>query len=376
MGPGFEARIAAQHERVRMSAPSLIVHTEPRCVTLRDAIATPFALVAPDQPPRLPGFKGYTRGCLYDSDGIRVELSVPAGDQEDPATSTVPQMLPEEQRGGSWLAGRTLFLGQFKARYGAFITETLSRYWLKDAGPFDHIVGYPSVEDGGEFQVQDFHRYLAGLLSVPIDRMLNLKGQLVFDQIVVPEQLWTSNVGVNAHMREVYGRIRDRHKSDKPTGRLFLSRAPSERLGNTQAVEEIFVGFGFRVIYPEQLPIAEQLSLYANCEVLASLSGGAMHNCVFARPGLMTIEVGDTRARRGPNFAQRAANELAQIEAHFIPFGEGTEPTINPKNVRKRLRTILGELERRGPVLLLRLKRKLQRLKDRSKLQADLRGGS
>ena len=364
-----------------MSAPSLIVHTEPQCVTLRDAIATPFALVAPagapDQPPRHPGFKGYTRGCLYDSDGARVDLSVRTGGVgDDPAASIDPPVLPEEQRGGSWLTGRTLFLGQFMNRYGPFITESLSRYWLKESGPFDHLVGYPSVEDGGEFQVQDFHRYLAGLLGVPIDRMLNLKGQLVFDQIVVPEQLWTSNVGVNAHMREVYGRIRERHTGDKPTGRLFLSRAPSERLGNTQAVEEIFVGFGFRVIYPEQLPIAEQLSLYSNCEVLASLSGGGMHNCLFARPGLMTIEVGDTRARRSPTFAQRAANELAQVEAHFIPFGEGTEPTVNPKTIRKRLRIILGEMERRGPVFLLRLKRRLQRLKDRSQPQADLRGGS
>jgi hypothetical protein len=56
---------------------------------------------------------------------------------------------------------------------------------------------------------------------------------------------------------------------------------------------------------------------------------------------------------------QRMANELAQVEAHFIPFGEGTEADIAPKVVRKHLRKILGELPRRGPVLLLRLKRSL-----------------
>ncbi|HKP22317.1 MAG TPA: hypothetical protein VJV39_00520, partial [Dongiaceae bacterium] len=78
---------------------------------------------------------------------------------------------------------------------------------------------------------------------------------------------------------------------------------------------------------------------------------------------LMTIEVGDTRARRGPALMQRMANELAQVEAHFIPFGEGTEADIEPKVVRKNLRKILGELPRRGPVLLLRLRRRFSRLK-------------
>ena len=72
----------------------------------------------------------------------------------------------------------------------------------------------------------------------------------------------------------------------------------------------------------------------------------------------MTIEVGDTRARRNPVLMQRMANELAQVEAHFIPFGEGTEADIEPKIVRKNLRKVLSELPRRGPVLLLRLKRR------------------
>ena len=121
----------------------------------------------------------------------------------------------------------------------------------------------------------------------------------------------------------------------------------------------MFAGFGFRVIYPEQMPIAEQLSLYANCEVLASLSGSGMHNCLFARPGLMTIEVGDARARRNPVLMQRIANELAQVEAHFIPFGEGTEARHRSEGRAQAPAQDPGRAARRGPVLLLRLRRRL-----------------
>ena len=351
-----------------MSTPTHIVHTEPQCLTLRDAIATPFALIAPadapDQPPRHPSFKAYTKGCLYDADGARVDLSVRVGGVGgDQAMSIDPEVLPPEQRGGTWLTGRTLYLGTFMNHYGHFITESLSRYWRQEAGAFDHVVAYPFMHNDGNILAQEFHRHLAGLLDVPIDRMAILHGQTVFDEIVVPEQLWTYNVHVNARMRELYGRISARHAGKRPCGRIFLSRTDSLRLGNVPAVEEEFASFGFRVLYPERIPIADQLSLYANCEILAGLSGSGMHNCLFARPGLMTIEVGDARARRNPVFMQRIANELAQVDAHFIPFGEGKDVRIDPKTVRKRLRNILSELPRRGPVLMLRLKRRIARLK-------------
>ncbi len=375
-----------------MSTPAFVIQAEPRCLTLRDAIATPFALVAPGdlpadapaQPARDRTFKVYTKGCLYEAGGERVDLSIRVGGVGGDQTASIdPAVLPPEQRGGTWLPGRTLYLGPFMNHYGHFITEGLSRCWKQDVGPVDHVVAYPFMHNNGNILVEEFHRHLARLLEVPIDRMAILRSQTVFDEIVVPEQLWTNNVHVNAHMRTVYERIRGRHAGARSSGRIFLSRAPSRRLGNPLAVEEIFAGFGFRVIQPERMPIAEQLALYANCEVLASLSGSGMHNCLFARPGLMTIEVGDTRARRKPVTMQRMANALSQVEAHFIPFGEGTEADIAPKLVRKNLEKILGELPRKGPVLLLRLKRRFAGLKGGRKkkrakpdAQADLRGGS
>jgi hypothetical protein len=372
-----------------MSAPSQVVLGEPQCVTLRDAIATRFEIVppadAPDQPPRHSSFKAYTRGCLHDADGARVELSVRVGGVGgDQAMSIDPDLLPPGQRGGTWLSGRTLYLGTFMNHYGHFITESLSRYWRQEAAGFDHFVAYPFMHDHGEIRIQAFHRYLAGLLEVPLDRMAVLRSQTVFDEIVVPEQLWTYNTHVNASMREIYGRITARHAGRRSSGRLFLSRTRSPRLANALAVEEAFAGFGFRVLYPERIPIAEQLALYANCEILAGLSGSAMHNCLFARPGLMTIEVGDARARHKPVRMQLIANELAQVDARFIPFGEAEGIRIDPSDVRKGLRDALGELPRYGPVILLRLKRGFGRLaarprprrQPRRKAQADLRGGS
>ena len=371
-----------------MTAPSHIVESEPQCLTLRDAIATRFELIAlddaPGQPASARGSKAaHTRGCLYDADGRRVDLSIRPGDIDgDQSMSVDPELLPPEQRGGTWLPGRALYLGPFMNRYGSFITESLSRYWREEAAAFDHFVAYPFVYDHGEIHLQEFHRYLAGLLGVPLERMAVLRSQTVFDEIVVPEQLWTHDVHVNSRMRAVYGRIRARHAGQRANGRLFLSSTSSLRLGNVAGVEEIFASFGFRVLYPEHIPIADQLSLYANCAVLAGLGGGGMHNCLFARPGLMTIEVGDARARQQPVLAQRIANELSQVDARFITFGEDNDIRISPRKLRRQLVDILGERPRLGPLVALHLKRRLRRLIAKKEParpphgQADLRGGS
>jgi hypothetical protein len=369
-----------------VSVSSYIVEGEPRCVTLLDTIATRFEIVPPADvphlPPRDPSFKAYTRGCLYDARGVRVDLSLrlggPGGDQ---SMSVDPPLLQSEQRGGTWLAGRTLYLGPFMNHYGHFITESLSRYWWHEAAGFDRVAAHPFMHDHGEVRVRAFHRYLAGLLGVPLERLTIVRSQAVFEEVVVPEQLWTYNVHVNSRMRELYGRVRTRHEGKRSSGRIFLSRTRSPRLDNAPVVEEVFAGFGFRVLYPERIPIADQLALYGNCEILAGLGGSAMHNCLFARPGLMTIEVGDTRARRGPVRMQRIANELAQVEARFIPFGDDKDSRINPKKVRRQLMEMLGERPRLGPLVALRLRRKLAALTAgrkprRRPRQADLRGGS
>jgi hypothetical protein len=129
-----------------MSTPSLLVHTEPQCLSLRDAIATPFELVAPadapEQPPRHASFKAYTRGCLYDSEGARIDLSVGSAASAVTRRHRSTPRCPPEQRGGTWLTGRTLYLGPFMNHYGHFITESLSRYWKQDIGPVDHVVAF------------------------------------------------------------------------------------------------------------------------------------------------------------------------------------------------------------------------------------------
>lgn len=355
-----------------MSATGLIFDNAPASVTLRDAVASRFELIPGHHDPSRP--KGerttrpFARGCLYDIGGRRVDLSTRRGlinrlqrNHVDPDTFPPAQDNADLRR----LSGRTLFLGVFMNHYGHFITESLSRCWWPDpAETFDHIVAYPYVHDRGQVFIQPFHRYLAGALGIPLDRVTILGDAVRFDEVVVPEQLWVYDDHANAHLRTLYPRISERHRSSAAAGRVFLSRGvyPGARIVNAPRIEEVFAGFGFSVIYPEEIPIERQVSIYANCEVLAGLSGSALHNCLFSRPGTLSIEVGDRRTPSKPHVMQQMANELSGADARFVDYHPIAENRADPAAVAAALRDILGERPRRGPVLALHAQRLATRL--------------
>lgn len=341
-------------------------HTDPQWLTARDVVATAFGTInadlLPDRP-RSGGINVFTLGCLYDADGRRIDLSLRNGRKGgDLGLAADPATLPAQIRPDDIprLKGRTLYLGTFQNHYGHFITESLSRFWWHEAADrFDHLVAYGFIHNNGRVHVQRFHRHMTAILGIPMKRMSLLTAPVRFDEIVVPEQLFVFGSHVNLGARDIYGKIAEQHRAGIPSGRIFLTRAihPQARLANAHGVEDAFASFGFRVMYPEEVKIERQLDCYANSEIIAGLSGSGMHNCLFSRPGTMTIEVGDRRARSQPVKNQLIVNALSRVDARFIPFESSSDLEIDIPFVRSRLRDILGERPRLGPLVVVRLKR-------------------
>lgn len=303
-------------------------------------------------------------GCLYDAEGRRVDLSQRRADISgkmalclDPASIDLTE---PSVAGATRLRGRTLYLGNFMNHYGHFITESLSRLWSSERmDEFDHVVSYASNANNGEVRPRHFHRYILGLRGLALSRLEILRLPVRFDEVTVPEQLWSINDHVNSHVRALYAEIRKRHVLPDPTGRIFLSRDVSSdsRLTNAAQVEAVFASFGFAVHRPETLDIARQLRLYANCEVLAGLSGSGMHNCLFSRPGTLTIEVGDLRAKQRSTRMQQMADQLASTNAVFVPFVGEPGGRTDIGALTDRLSQILGERPSSARVILLKLRR-------------------
>lgn len=71
--------------------------------------------------------------------------------------------------------------------------------------------------------------------------------------------------------------------------RIFLSRAESGRtarpLLNEDSIERIAVQHGFHIVYPEKLPLLDQIGLFRAARRIVGQYGSALHGSIFSRAG-------------------------------------------------------------------------------------------
>ena len=206
-------------------------------------------------------------------------------------------LTPEFARVPAELRPRTSLEGDFyhldcwnSGHFGHVMTEVVSRLW-----------GWPAAKE----QLPELKAIFR--IRYPNERRPDLETTLFTaygiersDIVWVDEPVWLSSVVaatpmwqnvtpyfVHPGLRDVWARLRaglparDAGSAD----RLFVSRRPG--LGNRQCrnvadVEQVFTDHGFTVVYPEDLPLAEQAALFARASVVAGFAGSALYNLVYA----------------------------------------------------------------------------------------------
>ncbi|MBV1758114.1 MAG: glycosyltransferase family 61 protein [Dethiosulfatibacter sp.] len=75
--------------------------------------------------------------------------------------------------------------------------------------------------------------------------------------------------------------------------KLFISRKSSflQRLSNETDVASLFKSYGFKVVYPEELSLKEQVELFANAGIVAGTTGAALTNIIYCRPGTTFVSI-------------------------------------------------------------------------------------
>jgi hypothetical protein len=83
---------------------------------------------------------------------------------------------------------------------------------------------------------------------------------------------------------------------EKPTKKIYVSRSKinrqEKRIDDENIVEDLFAGYGFEVVYPEDIPtFKEQFELFNSCSVLAGLTGAGLTNLLFMQKNQTAIEI-------------------------------------------------------------------------------------
>ena len=113
--------------------------------------------------------------------------------------------------------------------------------------------------------------------------------------------------------------------------RTFCSRRHDKRpcLNRTE-VEELFASYGFEIVFPEDLPLPDQVAMFHAADVIAGFAGSAMFTTLFTdRPKHLILVAPDT-------YRPRNEYMIAAVRGHRLDRVIGRTPEILPDGVSPR----------------------------------------
>lgn len=169
------------------------------------------------------------------------------------------------------------------AVYGHVLLEVLSGLWA-----VDKIVGQ-------DFKVvtsiKPSEAYLAMFEAVGVgrDRILFLDGVVLAKNLYYPSKLVQRRQYIDPEVHPLYDRIKTNLVAKAKIfahERIYISRSKvsGRKLINEDAVENLFMAFGFAIVHPQELSAADQVLLFSRAKCIAGSGGSAMHNTLFASP--------------------------------------------------------------------------------------------
>jgi hypothetical protein len=287
--------------------------------------------------------RSYVRGAVHDREGRLVVRSQRVGAAKGDLVLTVnPTRLGETERraaAGDVLTGRWLYAGHWMPGFGHFVVETLPRLWPLVSGeclPVRGTVAHRFTSG----QAPGWQRGLLALV-VPGGQVERVDDEpRSVETLVVADAPYQYQVAISARATQVWDAAASAAGDSLPAdvgAAVFLSRShlqeeraraahgDDRHVANARELDDLFASRGFRVVFPETLPVVEQVRLARDAGVLAGMSGSALHLSAFQRAGRV-VELGDRRSGAVLMPTQQA---LAAVRGHpvaQVPYREEARP--------------------------------------------------
>jgi len=211
--------------------------------------------------------------------------------------------------------------------------EHLSRLAVLEALGFDEKLPLVVNHDLAPFQEQQL-----ALLGYGSDRLIRLAPDrpTVFARLVVPTPpvkggIWMHPL-VAAWARERLVPLARSSSVTAKTGRyLYLSRrgAPRRRVGNEDELVATLAARDFEVIQPELLSVTEQITLFAQAQMIVAPAGAALTNMLFMPVGGTVVVLQSDYAERGAGdqyfdaLAAACGHRFRAISGPAVDFRDG-----------------------------------------------------
>ncbi|MFA6576698.1 MAG: glycosyltransferase family 61 protein, partial [Nocardioides sp.] len=179
--------------------------------------------------------------------------------------------------------------------FGHAMTEQLSHLWgWHRARALDPDVRALVMSHEGR-PLPDWQVELLEAGGVPTDALVVPSGPVRVERLLACSPAYTIGSFVHPEILGTWDRVGTslaRRAQPSSASRVFLTRTHGKRAcRNREEVEGWFVDAGFRVVSPEALPLADQVRLVRDAEVVAGFAGSAMFHVALAQRPLHVIVI-------------------------------------------------------------------------------------
>ena len=214
-----------------------------------------------------------------------------------------------------------VFFGPFVRHWGHFICDQINRLWYIMKNPTKYKIAYCGWEwNMNPCNLDSNFLELLELLGCKKTQFINIQQPTRFKKIIIPEQAFS---GGNYYTKE-FIQFRNKivknalsRKIDAPK-KVYFSR---KNFGQTKErgedkIEKAFKNNGYKIILPEQLSVAEQITYFNKSQKIAMCSGSISHNLMFSRTS--NLEAIIINKFNIPNDYQMMIDEITSANISYI----------------------------------------------------------
>ena len=179
-----------------------------------------------------------------------------------------------------------IYLGQVRNHWGSFLVDSVSRLWygLDSRQNNVYVISLTMPSVGLDFH-KNIYRFFE-LLGIKKEQLVIINKTTIIKKLIIPDLSFVPFTFYSKDFLRIFDLILENNNIPKsPYKKIYFSRGKFSSHSKTDFGEDQLVSFfsenGFKIIYPEEHDLIEQISFINGCDVFATIGGSLAHNIVF-----------------------------------------------------------------------------------------------
>lgn len=212
-----------------------------------------------------------------------------------------------------------VFIGNVYTQFGHFLLEHMNRAYALLFAKYRNMK-VVLINNADAQVVPEYMYKLLELMGVKRENILILNQTTRFRNVYIPVQGFNIPVYSSKAFGKTWDEIAENVPDTEKYEKIYVSRAALKwrRTFGEGVVQKIFEKNGYKIIYPETMPLVEQISLVKNCKYLAGCAGTALHLALFMKPGGTVIQIKRNREAKCNADIQNLINDTKNLNGVFI----------------------------------------------------------